>query len=353
MLGLGMVLADSMVIAKSSVATPSQDPSSNAASASSLSAELRPEAPATSNQEEATPSAKSSLNWMTQSLQRVARKLESISDKIDPSATQEQIELKVKEAFQEAFSEIASEEIGPEKSAADGTERKLPVPPNPPSKNRANKRLKSGEIILKDKGITIQDGKVIVGEVNANSEIFDLDLDRLPVVETNGSNYSPYLSESAPPWVRGSMVTEDVVRLPISSSFFTTLEECREDLDDRLVSLVRQAIIEEVLHPEDSVDLAPLTKEYIETHLLHRDIEFDNATDRPSGTFHQLFRLVQIQPEQLHEIRSWERNEITTRRATQLGVGSAIAMGLITTLSGAVRLLARREQRLRAKRTTA
>jgi hypothetical protein len=62
--------------------------------------------------------------------------------------------------------------------------------------------------------------------------------------------------------------------------------------------------------------------------------------------------LIQIQPEQLHEIRAWERNEITRKRAEELGAGSAIAMGLITGLSGCVRLLARREQRLRTKRAT-
>lgn len=357
MLGLAMVLAESMVIVNTSVATQSPEPAPNTSRASSLTAELQPAGPATSPQEDAAPSAKSSLNWMTQSLQRVARKLESISEKIDPSATQEQIELKVKEAFQEAFSEIASEEQDAESSASDGTPRKTPSPPTPPSKNRSTKRRNAEGIIIHGGGSTVKEGimkegTVIVGEVNANSEILDLELDRLPVVEMNASTYSPYLSESAPPWVRGSMVTEDVVRLPISSSFFTTVEECREDLQARLVSLVHQAIVEDVLHSDSSVELAPLTKEYIETHLLHGDIEFDNATDRPSGTYHQLFRLIQIQPEQLREIRGWERSEITRKRAEQLGIGSAIAMGLITSLSGCVRLLARREQRLRAKRAT-
>lgn len=275
---------------------------------------------------EASPSPKSSLDWMTQSLQRVARKLESISEKIEPEATQEQIERKVKEAFQEAFSEIASE----------GGHPAPPKPPQSPRKNRSSKLLQRGDIT--------------VVEVDSDADIMQLQSGSLAEISPLASANSPYLSESAPPWVRGRMLTDDVVRLPISSSFFSTVEECREDLNERLLPLVRDAIVEEVLQSDRSVQLAPLTKDYIVKHLLRPDTEFDNTTDRPGGPYHQLYQLIQIGPEQLREIQSWERNEITRKRAEQLGAGSVVAMGLITSLSGCVRLLARREQRLRAKK---
>ena len=51
-------------------------------------------------------SAQRSLDWLSKSMQRVTDKLDSMSKKMDPSASQEEIERELKQAVREAFSEL-------------------------------------------------------------------------------------------------------------------------------------------------------------------------------------------------------------------------------------------------------
>jgi hypothetical protein len=278
-------------------------------------------------------SARTSLNWMTQTLQRMAAKLEAISEKIDLKSTQEDVEKDVKEAIHDVLSELAPE-TNRGSSSTNAAE-----PSNVPESGRNEKR---GAV-----------KKSLAGDI-ASSSFGDSSS-----TSTNGSlridleASSPFLSEKAPKWVREAVISDELVRLPIASSLCSTLSECREDLKDRLVLLVHQALQEKVLRSSEKIELKPLTKQYIEDHLIRPDQEFDNEMERPSGTYHQLYQLVQIGPEELREIKSWERNEVTRERTRNIGLIALVGLTALSGLSGGANLLARREQRLRAKRASA
>jgi hypothetical protein len=245
-------------------------------------------------------STRNSLNWMTESLQRVAKKLDAISERIDPDSTQEQIEREVKAAIHEAFSEFSSD---PNNSAPS------PAP---------------------------------IAEIDSVQAAKELDF---PMLTKSVEPGSVFLSERAPSWIRDRIVSDEVVRLPIESSLFLTPEECRDDLDERLVEIVHAAIREHVLTSPELVKLSNLTKEYIQNHLIRPGVEFDNVMERPSGVYHQLWKLIQIGPEQLAEIKSWERREISHGRIQELGAGAIAALTLLSGISAGVHLLAKREQR--------
>jgi hypothetical protein len=265
-------------------------------------------------------STRNSLNWMTESLQRVAKKLDAISEKIDPDSTQEQIELEVKAAIHEAFSEFSN----------DVPAATPPAQPEIPTLRTPKAPLNSAPV------------PAPIAEIDSPLAAKELDS---PMIMKSVEPGSVFLSERAPSWVRDRIVSDEVVRLPIESSLFFTPEECRDDLDERLVEIVHAAIREHVLTSPEVVKLSNLTKEYIQNHLIRPGVEFDNVMERPSGVYHQLWKLIQIGPEQIAEIKSWERREISHRRIQDLGAGAIVALTLLSGFSGGVHLLAKREQR--------
>lgn len=273
-------------------------------------------------------STRNSLNWMTESLQRVAKKLDAISEKIDPESTQDQIEREVKAAIHEAFSEFSIE-----------------VPsPTPPSKPTTPARRTLTD--LPSSAAT----SAPIAEIDSVLAATELDS---PIVLKTMEHSSKLLSDHAPSWVRERFLSDEVVRFPIESSLFPTLDDCRNDLDERLVEIVHAAIREHVLTSPEVIKLPNLTKEYIQNDLIRPGVEFDNVMERSSGVYHQLWKLIQIGPEQIAEIKSWERREISNSRIQDLGAGSIVALTLLSGFSGGVHFFAKREQRNRRKRDNA
>lgn len=64
--------------------------------------------------------------------------------------------------------------------------------------------------------------------------------------------------------------------------------------------------------------------------------------DRPSGTYHQLFRLVHIGPDQIKEIRRWEREFVTAQRVQWISGSAFGALMLLASASGITGIMARR-----------
>ena len=93
-----------------------------------------------------------------------------------------------------------------------------------------------------------------------------------------------------------------------------------------------------------------LNVDYISSQLIKRDdktgkdIEYDLILDRPSGTYHQLWKLVQIGPNQLQEIKRWERAAATHQRVQRLGGALGSTLGLLAVVSGATGLVAKRQR---------
>ena len=157
---------------------------------------------------------------------------------------------------------------------------------------------------------------------------------------------NPLLNENAPAWIRDGLSKEgDELRFPIATSLHSDVEECRNELDNVLLSEVRDYLEKNVLLDDVTAsDLAGLTTEYIKKKLLVPEREYVNIVDRPSGSYHQLWRQIFISKSELAVIRGWEKNREVLERTKQVGVVGGSALLGMTLLSGMVGLLARREK---------
>jgi gas vesicle protein len=98
------------------------------------------------------------------------------------------------------------------------------------------------------------------------------------------------LNENTPDWVKEGLVLGEDHRLAVSSSLFPDREQCIGDLKSRLMNEVRSYLDKHVLELTSASQLPELTEEYVEANWLVADREFDNVQDRPSGTYHQLWK---------------------------------------------------------------
>jgi hypothetical protein len=157
---------------------------------------------------------------------------------------------------------------------------------------------------------------------------------------------TPLLNENAPAWIRDGLSKEgDELRFPIATSLHSDVEECRNELDSVLISEVRDYLEKNVLIEGVSAgDMAGLTTEYIKKKLLVPEREYVNIVDRPSGSYHQLWRQIFISKSELAVIRGWEKNREVLERTKQVGLMGGSALLGMTLLSGMVGLLARREK---------
>jgi len=157
---------------------------------------------------------------------------------------------------------------------------------------------------------------------------------------------SPLLNENAPAWIRDGLSKEgDELRFPIATSLHSDVEECRNELDSVLITEVRDYLEKNVLLEGVSAgDMAGLTTEYIKKKLLVPEREYVNIVDRPSGSYHQLWRQIFISKSELAVIRGWEKNREVLERTKQVGLMGGSALLGMTLLSGMVGLLARREK---------
>ncbi len=152
------------------------------------------------------------------------------------------------------------------------------------------------------------------------------------------------LNENTPDWVKEGLVLGEDHRLAVSSSLFPDREQCIGDLKSRLMNEVRSYLDKHVLELTSASQLPELTEEYVESNWLVADREFDNIQDRPSGTYHQLWKELRISSEQLEVVRGWEKSRVREKRTKQVGVLGGLGIATITLFSGLIGVLARREK---------
>jgi hypothetical protein len=154
----------------------------------------------------------------------------------------------------------------------------------------------------------------------------------------------PVLNGSTPDWVKNGLVVGEDLSFAISSTFMADLEQCREDLKSRMMSEVREYLDKNVLQFAEAYKLPELTQEYVEKYWVKKGQVFENIQDRPAGTYHQLWIGLHISSEQLTKIREWEKQSVREQRTRKVGIFGGVGVCVITLLSGAVGLLARREK---------
>lgn len=152
------------------------------------------------------------------------------------------------------------------------------------------------------------------------------------------------LNENTPDWVKEGLVLGEDHRLAVSSSLFPDREQCVGDLKLRMMNEVRSYLDKHVLELTNAYQLPELTEEYVESHWLVANREFDNVQDRPSGTYHQLWQELRISSEQLEVVRGWEKSRVREIRTKQAGVLGGLGIAAITVFSGLIGVLARREK---------
>ena len=152
------------------------------------------------------------------------------------------------------------------------------------------------------------------------------------------------LNENTPDWVKEGLVLGEDHRLAVSSSLFPDREQCIGDLKSRLMNEVRSYLDKHVLELTSASQLPELTEEYVEANWLVADREFDNVQDRPTGTYHQLWKELRISSDQLEVVRGWEKSRVREKRTKQIGVLGGLGITAITVFSGLIGVLARREK---------
>ena len=215
--------------------------------------------------------------------------------------------------------------------------------------------------VLQDAQVAVQDAQAAIEdsgkEATGRAEI-DASTSLEPISETTTKSTDAAVSDSAaldpastkilnentPDWVKEGLVLGEDHRLAVSSSLFPDREQCVGDLKSRLMNEVRSYLDKHVLELTNASQLPELTEEYVESNWLVANREFDNVQDRPSGTYHQLWKELRISSEQLEVVRGWERSRVREIRTKQAGVLGGLGIAAITLFSGMIGVLARREK---------
>jgi hypothetical protein len=234
---------------------------------------------------------------MTNSLQQMAKKLDSISAKLDPNASEEEINREVKRAMREAFADFLP-------TASINNLGKAPT--DPPASS-------------------------------ATDSLAEVD-------STWPGNQSPIWDPKTPSWVKDRVVDNEVVRVAIESTVESSAQECLVAMDQQMVELVQKVLDQYVLTHTQASQIEQLTPEFLTTQLVKADTQYELVLDRPSGTYHQLWRLVHIGPDQIQQIQRWERESVTAKRVQWVGQGALGALALLASASGLTGLLAKRSR---------
>jgi hypothetical protein len=290
-----LALACSLGIAQDSAQESAQGPRSQTNSSQTNSSQGQ----STDNTSDqgAYGTAQQSLLWMTNSLQQMANKLDSISAKLDPNASEEEINREVKRAMREAFADILP-------TASLSTFQKAT---NEPQATQSTEGL---------------------AEVDS----------------TWAGSDKPIWDPKTPSWVKDRVVDNEIVRVAIESSVESSAQECRIALDQQMVKLVQKVLDEHVLRHTQASQIEQLTPEFLTNQLVKADTQYELVLDRPSGTYHQLWRLVHIGPDQMEQIRRWERESVTAKRVQWVSASALGALLILASASGVTGLLAKRSQ---------
>lgn len=262
-----------------------------------------------------------SIRWLSRSVEALGNRLTQLSEDIDSGFDEEQIENEVKQAVREAFTESNQAEINSD--VAFDSLPPAPAAPAPPEP--------------------------------APSLPASLDAE-VPVVDGASLGLAqdlPILGSGTPEWIRERIIREDQIQLPIESSMFSSLQECREELDAKLEREVYRALNAHALHHATAESIPELTSTYIREHLITPDLEFDNFQERPSGTFHQLWVRLDVDAKELTQIHEWERAIVTQDRVWTLSGLAGAVFGTLAGLSGVVSFAAKRERERLSKKATA
>lgn len=298
-------------------------------------------------------SARQSLEWMTKSLMRVAEKLDEVSSTLDPNATEEQISRDVKQAMREAFAEFSTWPGGPtEKSTKSGDDGVRGIPEGQSTQKKSlqvvgevssNEEVLSVQSngissrIMSSSGNTQSGKKVTEAKTTSDSSgrgetSSDRSLDNTPIWDAN-----------APAWVRDSVIDREYVRVAIESSVESSLEECRTALQQQAYEQVLDVLDKHVLQYTKARWIPELNEEFVMKELLNQETEYDLVLDRPSGTYHQLFRLLNIGPDAMHKMKRWDRESATLSRVQQAVTTTLGSIGLLALASGVTGWVSRRE----------
>ena len=148
------------------------------------------------------------------------------------------------------------------------------------------------------------------------------------------STSQPLLPEDRPEWVAQSdQVEQEIHHIAIATELASSIDECRNKLDEALVDGVRRYVGEHLSkNQEVASKLADLNASWIRTHLMKSNIQFDATLERPAGTYHQLWVQLEINPESRKTIDEWiARTETKTRAAAVglMGGGFVVCLSLI------------------------
>jgi hypothetical protein len=115
-------------------------------------------------------------------------------------------------------------------------------------------------------------------------------------------------------------------------------------MDQQMVELVQKVLDQYVLTHTQASQIEQLTPEFLTKQLVKADTQYELVLDRPSGTYHQLWRLVHIGPDQIQQIHQWERESVTAKRVQWVGQGALGALAVLASASGLTGLLAKRSR---------
>ena len=190
------------------------------------------------------------------------------------------------------------------------------------------------------------DGKAPRAEILSGDSLEPIgisdDLDSNPIASEHNS--VKLLNENTPDWVKNGLVLGEDHRFAINSSLSPSLEECREELQVKMMNEVGAYLDQHVLELTTAARIPQITQEYVEKYWVNKSQEFDNVQDRPAGSFHQLWIGLHISADQLKKVRQWEKQSIRDLRIKEVGVLSSASVALLSIISGLVGVLASREK---------
>lgn len=310
----------------------------------SVSKSVREAGVSTEKRSGANQSLRTSMKWIAQSMDSLQDKLNQISDNLENMQDKEIVEAEIKKAFREAFVGDFDSDQTEEDSA-----RKAKTTPE-------SKKAKASNTNRNRKGATAKsnddaESANVVAEIAGDTKAFEGLNTSEPSIAAGVD--LPVLGGNTPGWIRQRVIEKNLIVVPIESSMHATLEECRQELEEKLPEEVKKILDAHVLEQADASEIPELTSSYIRQFLIDDSVEYDNYQERPSGNFHQLWVRMQIDKEEIDKIRVWERQVTTVSRVWTLG-GLALAfLGSFAGLSELFKFLSTRERNRKQMRQTA
>lgn len=155
---------------------------------------------------------------------------------------------------------------------------------------------------------------------------------QLDEVSTNQNGTSqPLLPDDCPAWVgQVDQVDGETHRIVIASELMSSIEECRSKLDEALVTGVQHYVNENLSNDENVASkLIDLDANWIRSHLMGDNVEYEATLKRPTDTYHQLWVQLEISRQERETISRWIQQLETSKRASAVGlVGGSLVVCL-------------------------